>query len=62
MWGAINELKVQRVDHGIHSLDDTDLVHYMAQHKLPITLCPVSNVQLKVSQCCEQARAWGQAG
>lgn len=49
MWGAINELKVQRIDHGIHSLEDPALVRYMAQHKLPITLCPISNKQLQVS-------------
>ena len=48
VWEAIRDLKVQRVDHGIHSLEDEELVQYMVEHQLPITLCPLSNLHLKV--------------
>lgn len=48
MWGALKTLGAQRIDHGVHALDDPTLVDYMAQHQVPITLCPVSNSKLKV--------------
>jgi adenosine deaminase len=46
---------VERVDHGIHSLQDQQLVEYMVEHQLPVTLCPLSNLHLKVSPCIDYA-------
>ncbi|KAF6249416.1 adenosine deaminase [Scenedesmus sp. NREL 46B-D3] len=48
VWGAIRALHVQRIDHGIRSLEDPQLVRYMADTRLPITLCPLSNLHLQV--------------
>lgn len=48
IWEAINLLKVQRIDHGNRSLDDEVLVKYLQDTKMPLTLCPLSNVALKV--------------
>lgn len=48
VWQAIKVLGAQRIDHGIHSLEDPALVDYMAQHNIPITLCPISNQKLQV--------------
>jgi adenosine deaminase len=48
VWGAIRALRVQRIDHGIRSLEDAALVQYMADARLPITLCPLSNLRLQV--------------
>lgn len=48
VWEAINLLKVSRVDHGNHSLDDETLVEYLSQKKIPLTVCPLSNLKLKV--------------
>lgn len=48
VWQAIRKLKVQRVDHGIHATEDPELVEYMEEHQLPITLCPISNLLLQV--------------
>ncbi|KAK9796712.1 hypothetical protein WJX73_009792 [Symbiochloris irregularis] len=41
-------LGVQRVDHGIHSLEDPDLLKQLAERRMPLTLCPLSNLKLKV--------------
>lgn len=41
-------LGVQRVDHGIRSIEDSKLVRYMINKRVPITLCPLSNLALKV--------------
>ncbi|PSU33944.1 adenosine deaminase [Photobacterium lutimaris] len=48
IWGAINALKVDRIDHGVRCSDDPKLVDYLVEHQLPLTVCPLSNVQLNV--------------
>ena len=44
VWGAIRALEVDRVDHGIRAVEDPALVEYLAEHRLPVTVCPGSNV------------------
>jgi adenosine deaminase len=41
-------LGVERVDHGIHSLDDPKLVEHLERTRIALTLCPQSNLRLKV--------------
>jgi len=48
IWEALNLLKVSRVDHGNHSLDDEKLVQELVKRKMPLTVCPLSNLKLKV--------------
>ena len=48
IWEAINVLKVSRIDHGNRSLDDEQLINHIAQKQIPLTLCPLSNLELKV--------------
>lgn len=48
IWEALDLLKVTRIDHGNHCLDDELLVEHLAQLKIPLTLCPLSNFKLKV--------------
>ena len=45
---AINLLKVSRIDHGNRSLDDDQLIKYIAEKQIPLTVCPLSNLELKV--------------
>lgn len=45
---ALNSLKISRVDHGNHSLDEEKLVMELVRRKIPMTLCPLSNLKLKV--------------
>ncbi len=45
---ALDILKVSRVDHGNHCLDDDELVARLVEEKMPLTVCPLSNVKLKV--------------
>ena len=45
---AVDVLHVERIDHGIHSLDDEQLVERLAREKIPLTVCPLSNVKLGV--------------
>ena len=50
IWEAIDILKVSRIDHGNHCLDDEKLVQELVKRNIPLTLCPLSNLKLKVIQ------------
>ena len=45
---ALNLLEVVRIDHGNRALDDADLVAELAARRVPLTVCPLSNVRLRV--------------
>ena len=54
IWQAIEQLGVERVDHGVRSIRDSRLVSYLAEHRLPLTTCPLSNVRLGVFETLQQ--------
>ncbi len=45
---ALDLLKVVRVDHGVRCLEDADLVDRLVADQIPLTVCPLSNVMLRV--------------
>lgn len=45
---ALDLLKVERIDHGVRAIDDPLLVARLAQGRVPMTVCPYSNLRLKV--------------
>jgi adenosine deaminase len=45
---ALDVLKVQRIDHGVRCVDDPALVARLAAERMPLTVCPLSNVKLCV--------------
>jgi len=46
VWEVLRELGAERVDHGINAMADPALVAHLAEHRVPLTVCPVSNVVL----------------
>ena len=48
VWEALNLLHVSRIDHGNRSLEDPKLVAELAGRNIPLTVCPLSNLKLKV--------------
>jgi len=48
IWTAIKDLKVSRVDHGVRAIDDSELMLYLAESRMPLTVCPLSNTKLRV--------------
>ena len=48
IWNALDVLKVQRIDHGVRCLEDGALVQRLASERVPLTVCPLSNVKLRV--------------
>ena len=48
VWEALDILKVSRIDHGNRSLEDAALVDELVKRRIPLTVCPLSNLHLKV--------------
>lgn len=48
IWQSLELLKVQRIDHGVRCLEDKELVTLLAEKQIPLTVCPLSNVKLRV--------------
>ncbi len=53
IWEALDLLKVRRIDHGVRSLEDDILMKRIVQEKIPLTVCPLSNIKLCVFQKME---------
>lgn len=49
IWEAL-ELGVSRIDHGVRCSEDEELVQYLKDKQIPLTICPLSNLKLKVFQ------------
>jgi adenosine deaminase len=47
VWSALDRLGVERIDHGIRSLEDASLVARLREQQVPLTVCPLSNVALR---------------
>jgi adenine deaminase len=45
---ALDLLHVARIDHGNHAVDDAALMERLAHERVPLTLCPLSNLRLRV--------------
>ncbi len=45
---ALDVLEVERIDHGVHAIDDPALVDRLARARMPLTICPLSNIRLCV--------------
>jgi len=48
IWSALDDLGVERIDHGVRCLEDPELVDRLRREQVPLTVCPLSNVALKV--------------
>ena len=48
VWEALDLLKVSRIDHGVRSMEDPVLVERLRRTQMPLTVCPLSNLRLRV--------------
>ena len=53
IWEALDLLNVERIDHGNRCLNDEKLVQRLLDENIALTLCPLSNLELKVIQKME---------
>ena len=56
IWSALDVLKVERIDHGVQSMQDPALVRRLVQDRIPLTVCPLSNLKLRVYSSLTQHR------
>jgi adenosine deaminase len=48
IWSALDVLKVERIDHGVQAIHDAALMQRLAKDRIPLTVCPLSNLKLCV--------------
>src|SRR5437667_1363598 len=48
VWQALDTLGASRIDHGVRSVEDPALVERLRVDRIPLTVCPLSNVKLRV--------------
>lgn len=51
---ALDVLGVERIDHGLRCMEDADLVKRLVAERVPLTLCPLSNVRLRAIDILEE--------
>ena len=54
IWEALNLLNVKRIDHGVQCLKDEKLVEKLSKNQIPLTVCPLSNIKLRVFNKLEE--------
>jgi adenosine deaminase len=54
VWGAIRRLQVDRIGHGTRIEEDDALLDYVVEQKIPIEMCPISNVRTGVVKSYEE--------
>jgi adenine deaminase len=48
IWSALENLGAERIDHGVRCVEDIKLLSYLVENRVPLTVCPLSNVRLRV--------------
>lgn len=54
IWSALDVLQVERIDHGVQAIHDAALMQRLVKDKTPLTVCPLSNIKLRVFPTLEQ--------
>ncbi|WNO71993.1 MULTISPECIES: adenosine deaminase [unclassified Streptomyces] len=44
VWDALNDLRAERIGHGTSSVQDPALLAHLAEHRIPLEVCPTSNI------------------
>ncbi|CAN5434041.1 adenosine deaminase [soil metagenome] len=54
IWSALDVLKAERIDHGVRSIEDPQLIGRLAAERMPLTVCPLSNIKLRVFESMDK--------
>jgi len=54
VWGAIRALHAERIGHGTRAEEDPALLDHLAEHAIPLEMCPLSNVRTNVVASIEE--------
>lgn len=50
IWDSLDKLKADRIDHGVRCVEDQALLTKLADQKMALTVCPLSNIKLCIYQ------------
>ena len=53
VWQALDTLGALRIDHGVRCIEDPALIERLRSGRIPLTVCPISNVKLRVFDSME---------
>jgi adenosine deaminase len=54
IWDSLNDLKVERIDHGVRCVEDEALLAHLVKQQIALTVCPLSNTKLCVFDSMQQ--------
>jgi aminodeoxyfutalosine deaminase len=54
VWDALRHLKAERIGHGTSLVQDPELIAYLGEHRIPIEVCPTSNIATGVVKDLDQ--------
>jgi aminodeoxyfutalosine deaminase len=54
IWDALNDLRAERIGHGTSSVRDPKLLAHLAEHRIPLEVCPTSNIATRAVTDLEQ--------
>lgn len=54
IYEALDLLNIERIDHGVQSINSPELMQRLKDEQVPLTVCPNSNIELKVFDSYEQ--------
>jgi len=54
VWGALRVLGAERIGHGVRSIEDPALIEHLVEHRIPLEVCPTSNLRTGVVAHWEQ--------
>ncbi|MER6845743.1 adenosine deaminase [Streptomyces platensis] len=54
IWDALNELGAERIGHGTSATQDPRLLAHLAEHRIPLEVCPTSNIATRAVRTLEE--------
>lgn len=54
VWDALNHLGAERIGHGTHSVRDPKLLAHLAEHRIPLEVCPTSNIATRAVRTLDE--------
>ncbi|WP_345746730.1 adenosine deaminase [Streptomyces sp. ODS28] len=54
VWDALTELRAERIGHGTSAAQDPKLLEHLAEHRIPLEVCPTSNIATRAVDDLEQ--------
>ncbi|MCX4659809.1 adenosine deaminase [Streptomyces uncialis] len=54
IWDALRELRAERIGHGTSATQDPELLAHLAEHRIPLEVCPTSNIATRAVRTLEE--------